>query len=85
MTDDFVTWYVTFGFGGPHGGQYTEVQVPASLSRGEQNLAVRTIAFAHYRKQWAFEYPPEDFARSIAGYGMTRRETLTYAPEEANQ
>lgn len=76
MTDDTVSWYITFGFGGPHGGQYTEILVPADLPRDEQQMRARMAAFAHYDKVWAFDYGPDQFERSIKKYGMTLRETI---------
>lgn len=80
MSDNMMTtvpWYVTFGIGGLYGGQYTEIRVPAHLSRQEQAEKVRMTAFDRYGTSWAFDYPPEAFDRSIGRYGMTLREVVT--------
>jgi hypothetical protein len=74
--DKFATWYVTFGLGTPDGRTYTEVKVRASLPRDEQDLAVRHAVVMRYGRNWAFNYPPEDFDDSIARYNLRLRETL---------
>lgn len=72
-----MTWYVTFGFGGPHSGTYAEIQVSADLPYADQAAAVRRIAFERYGNEWAFEYPPEKFHLAIEQYGMSLREVVT--------
>lgn len=76
MSETTVPWYITFGFGGPWSGYYTEIRVPADTDRAEQQMTARRIAFAKYRKEWAFEYPPERFQLGIAQYGMKLREVV---------
>ena len=73
---DTVTWYVTFGIGGPNAGQYSEVQVARDQSEYDQEVQARTIVVAAYGTAWAFLYRPESFDRSIGRYGMTLREVL---------
>lgn len=71
-----VSWFITFGFGQAHSGQYTEIKVPACYSTAHQNVYARQMAFERYGKAWAFDYPPEAFEDSIASYGMTLREVI---------
>ena len=76
MSDTTVSWYITFGIGGPHGKQYTEVKVPAELSYFEQAARARKVAVERYGRTWAFDYPPQEFEESIARYGLTVREVI---------
>lgn len=71
-----VPWYITFGYGGPWGGYYSEIRVPESLTRDEQRMAARMAAHREYGTVWAFDYAPEKFEQSIARYGMKLREVV---------
>lgn len=71
------TWYITFGFGGPFGGRYTEITgVPADITFGRKLDLVRQTANASYGTAWAFPYAPDRFYESIEKYGMTIRERI---------
>ena len=72
-----VSWYITFGFGGPYGGQYTEIKMPLGiLTRTEHSEIARKTAFEVYGTAWAFHYGPDQFEQSIARYGMKLREVI---------
>jgi hypothetical protein len=74
--NDTVSWFITFGLGSPDGRTYTEIQVPALMERREQERLVRATVIGRYGRQWAFDYPPEDFDSAISQYGLTLREKL---------
>ena len=56
------TWYISFGLGGAHRHQYTEVVVPlvssdgTSLTNTERHDLVRSAVVSSYGQDWAFDY-----------------------------
>lgn len=82
------SWCITFGFGKPAGGMFTEVAMPdftddwTPLAREVQAEVVRRVAIDLYGTAWAFHYGPEQYDGSIAQYGMTLREHVTVTSVE---
>lgn len=81
------SWTVTFGFGKPAQGTYTEVafasNVLDSLRHDESVSAecvleevVRRVAVDLYGTAWAFVYRPDQYEQAVARWGLRRRERV---------
>lgn len=86
---DPTSWFVTFGFGKPAAGTYSEVRLPAELTgpdgpvvvdeqRREAILdaVVRRVVVDLYGSAWAFHYRPNEYADAIERYGVRLREVV---------
>jgi hypothetical protein len=82
-----LSWFITFGLGGPAGGTYTEVEfTPECVARLEAEATdpgdlsglldetVRQIACDLYGTAWAFDYRPDQYAGSIERFPVRLRE-----------
>ena len=72
------TWFVTFGLGGPHGKQYSQIQieVPEGTDEHIVDQSIRDAIVASYGTAWAFHYRPDQFDDAIGRYNLKMRELL---------
>lgn len=74
-------WTVTFGFGKPAQGTYTEIAFApevAAQNHPERVLeeVVRQVVIDLYGTAWAFTYRPDQYDEAIARWSLRRRERV---------
>lgn len=84
-------WYVTFGFGKPAAGTYSEVAFTAEALIGDDaephpehvlDAVVRRVAVDLYGTAWAFHYRPDEYADAIGRWNLRRRERVVVSSVE---
>jgi len=94
--DRSLSWFITFGFGKPAAGMFTEVafdrgavdplqtHLEPEVIASVLDLVARGVAAELYGEVWAFHYAPNYYESAVARYELRRRELVTVTAVEVS-